>query len=86
MGEKIDTGGPAFAHGNPEQGGHPGMDLRDWFAGQALAGLGTWTPDARYTDRAGVCFNRAEWAYEQADAMLEARIITLSRNKETDND
>lgn len=30
-------GGLAFAHGNPEQGGDPGMTLRDWFAGQALA-------------------------------------------------
>jgi hypothetical protein len=29
-------GGPAFAHGNPEQGGDAGMSLRDYFAGEAL--------------------------------------------------
>lgn len=31
---EIEDGGPAFAHGNPEQGGDPGMSLRDWFASQ----------------------------------------------------
>lgn len=30
---------PAFPMGNPEQGGYDGMTLRDWFAGQTLAGL-----------------------------------------------
>ena len=29
----------AFAYGNPEQGGHPGMTLREYYAGQALAGI-----------------------------------------------
>lgn len=43
MGE-IKTGGPAFPHDNQELGdkhriAQPGMALRDWFAGQALAGL-----------------------------------------------
>ncbi len=38
MSERND-GGPAFGHGNPEQGGSSGMSLRDWFAGQALAGF-----------------------------------------------
>ena len=49
----------------------PGMSLRDWFAGQALAGLasaqdqsGAWTSDAQ---------SAAAWAYEIADAMLAAR-------------
>lgn len=78
MGEKIDNGGPAFPSGELDMDDcktayAPGMSLRDWFAGKALAGLGTWTPNARYTDRAGICFNRAEWAYEQADTMLEVR-------------
>lgn len=58
-----------------------GMSLRDWFAGQALAALGTWTPlpqvenlwcEAAYKAR-------ADLAYGQADAMLAAR------NKEADN-
>lgn len=45
-----------------------GMTLRDWFAGQALAGLcalDDWGHDA--------CSKRAVGAFEQADAMLKAR-------------
>ena len=60
-----DDGGPAF----PSQNGHyfePGMTLRDWFAGQALAGM---------LDRAyGIkCEIIAARSYEMADAMLAAR-------------
>lgn len=36
MAETVKDGGPAFAYGNHEQGGHSGMSLRDWLAGQAL--------------------------------------------------
>lgn len=48
----------------------PGMSLRDWFAGQALAGLlaqsnGSATGSHK---EAG-----ARWAYEMADAMLAER-------------
>lgn len=44
-----------------------GMSLRDWFAGQALAGM--LSSDGRPTgDQA-----KAEWAYDLADAMLKAR-------------
>jgi hypothetical protein len=63
------TGGPAFpteprssVHGKK----YDGMTLRDWFAGQALAGLlaqggsATWERDA-------------ENAYQAADAMIAAR-------------
>ena len=32
-------GGQAFPHGNPTHGGDAGMTLRQWYAGQALAGL-----------------------------------------------
>lgn len=32
MTEKKPDGGPAFAHGNPEQGGDPGMSLRQYAA------------------------------------------------------
>lgn len=55
-------GGPAFATGNPEQGGEAGMSLRDWFAGQALAGLAATEQD-----------KAPDYAYWLADKMLEER-------------
>lgn len=71
-------GGPAFPmpystdeHDNPCNStlAEHGMTLRDWFAGQMLVGMSTWSPD-------GITMNheaRAHWAYAQADAMLDAR-------------
>ena len=64
MTDKPRDGGPAFAHGNPEQGGDTGMSLRDYFAGQALA-----KSMSSYVDRD----NAAHDAYLAADAMLKAR-------------
>lgn len=74
---KPDDGGPAFPqpqgrdeHGFPyssrEIQGDGGMTLRDWFAGQALAGM---------LDRAyGIkCEIIAARSYEMADAMIAAR-------------
>ena len=69
-----DNGGPAFPQHmfTPYSGGggvwttKGGMTLRDWFAGQALAGMlarGTTNDDAEV----------AVEAYSLADAMLEAR-------------
>lgn len=60
---KIETGGPAFPcwEGNETEG----MTLRDYFAAKALANLYTHTENS--PDKA------AEWAYQVADAMLEAR-------------
>ena len=49
----TNTGGPAFP-----AGAHFGMTLRDYFAGQALAGSDTIS---------------AREAYDMADAMLAAR-------------
>lgn len=65
---------PAFPMGNPEQGGYDGMTLRDYFAGQALAGMGVFMPseNGHITGPVGAKL-RAEWAYMQADAMLKAR-------------
>lgn len=68
---------PAFPHDKivPEQAysslvipAHPGMTMRDWFAGQALAG----------TMASGRCISNApEWVpgycYDVADAMLAER-------------
>ena len=59
----------------------PGMTLRDWFAGQALIGIGTATvtpAKAPYyhnpsLDDDKVLHDRAIWAYRQADAMIKAR-------------
>jgi len=73
-----DDGGPAFPVSSAVQcsDGHHGMSLRDWFAGQALAGLQTTL--AEHFDH---CIGNIEAeskeltgiAYKVADAMLEAR-------------
>jgi hypothetical protein len=57
---------------------YPGMTLRDYFAGQALIGMGTWAPlnAAEWQERETVQQVRAQWAYEQADEMLLARSHT----------
>jgi hypothetical protein len=70
----INDGGPAFPsadsqHPNGDvEYGKPGMTLRDWFAGQALAGYfaNAHTPHQNATD----C---ADYMYRVADAMLKAR-------------
>ncbi len=65
-------GGPAFSYatGDPDHGGDiwPGMTLRDWFAGQALAGIMAnlnvdCIPDSRVYQA----------AYKHADGMLAKR-------------
>lgn len=70
-------GGPAFPYrhdgGDGSNTQYRGMSLRDWFAGQALAGMNaslTGT-DAWPTETGTKLMARA--AYLQADAMLEAR-------------
>ena len=71
--QRLDTGGPAFPNVYTRDGKPlPGMSMRDWFAGQALVGLlldfkrmgQTLTDEEHF----------AEAAYQQADAMLKARI------------
>jgi hypothetical protein len=77
MSEKQD-GGPAFpnppntknwdaVHGVYTQ--HGGMTLRDWFAGQALAGMCA-NADESYRPYEEL----AKRAYLQADAMIAARV------------
>lgn len=70
-----DNGGQAFPTGEHTNGGHDGMTLRDWFAGQALAGM--LAHSTRYRPRDGAPANWheaiAEEATQIADAMLRER-------------
>ena len=74
MSATINDGGPAFPyafeHNDGERGGFaPGMSLRDWFAGQALAGM---LANAERFEKWG--WNEyAPEAYVYADEMLKAR-------------
>lgn len=79
MSAPIDDGGPAFPvtcsnDGIPLAISYPseqvsGMTLRDWFAGQALAGyLASWN-DGAYSNS----HHAAKAAYAYADAMVAAR-------------
>lgn len=75
---KIEDGGPAFP--SPQCGDWSpeyGMSLRDWFAGQALAGMLSMPSDpesGNFHNNCGVPFiGTARYAYRMADAMLAAR-------------
>ena len=62
-------GGPAFPrNGQDHLDTQDGMSLRDWFAGQALAGMNS--ADRRWD---GGNKDMACAAYSQADAMIAAR-------------
>ena len=73
--KKKNDGGAAFPTMEFERVGeyvhsdivHPGMSLRDWFAGQALAGL---SANPTYDIPVETA---AKWSWEQADAMIKAR-------------
>ena len=72
-------GGPAFPsagtgreHG--ETARYRGMTLRDWFAGQALAGwLASYGPDTKHPFHSETLGDTAREAYVMADAMLKVR-------------
>jgi len=82
---KRNDGGPAFPEsgerGNAASG--EGMSLRDYFAIEALKGVGTWMPEYEANGKRVGAYKsicnpimqraRARWAYAQADAMLEER-------------
>ena len=81
MTEKND-GGPAFPRtqwtGSEKNAAHrdvAGLSMRDWFAGQALAGILPATDNE--SGRSAFTETEPSWiaqkAYELADAMLEAR-------------
>ena len=69
-------GGPAFPQSDlsnygigPSDVGNGGMSLRDWFAGQALAGIiAGWPANERISEA-----RAAEISYHAADAMIAAR-------------
>ena len=82
MVEKYKDGGPAFPVPKESDGGWEdtdcttwrhfhGMTLRDWFAGQAVAGIMGSSADA-VTKNEQATFIATE-AYLVADAMLKAR-------------
>ncbi len=65
------TGGQAFPHGDPTNGGDIGMTLRDHFAGQALTGL-CLLSSSDYS--AGPCNHSiVTRAYVLADQMIAER-------------
>jgi len=76
MSDKINTGGPAFPSGDGQWSGGTnhvyGMSLRDWFAGQAMAGLWANGHD-QVIELAGDFEQTASSCYQMADAMLAAR-------------
>ncbi|WP_173931365.1 hypothetical protein [Chelativorans sp. Marseille-P2723] len=77
---KINDGGPAFPaldfNRQPDPNASalfPGMSLRDWFAGQALAGIICKSPFVRVESFHEAFQASAMGAYEYADAMLAER-------------
>jgi len=73
----TNDGGPAFprphtvadANDNAFKMGCPGMTLRDYFAAKAMQGI------VSDPDLAMGTLQVAEWAYKQADSMMEARNV-----------
>ena len=77
--EKTDDGGPAFpfSYSHPDDPrqlvANRGISIRDYFAGQAMAAFITspaLSISVQSVEDRGHC---ADWAYDQADAMLKAR-------------
>jgi hypothetical protein len=69
---KIEDGGDAFPRQDDEwSSGARGMSLRDYFAGQALAGL-TANPEYEDLDVRKL----VSWSYDIADLMIQKREST----------
>lgn len=61
-----DDGGSAFPVApNIDGMFYEGMTLRQWYAGQALVGMGNWWPNIPGDYEA-----KAYWAFAMADAMI----------------
>lgn len=71
MSDLTYTGGPAFPyHKQREEDYCTGMELRDYFAAQALNGIMSRTDGRHPEDNHNKI---AEWCYGIADEMLKAR-------------
>lgn len=79
MTQQINDGGPAYPVNELDQhtGGvfaqHMGMPLRDWFAGQAMAGDCATGDGCSLSISDEGLLNAAKLYYRMADAMLIAR-------------
>ena len=78
MTDTPNEGGQAFPthpilYGSADQHLAQGMSLRDWFAGQALAGIAANCDASGINGWSGIYSDAAATAYAFADAMLEAR-------------
>jgi len=76
----INNNVPAFPGTREWHGGYYGMSLRDWFAGQALAGMLAYRRDDDFGDFIRES-HAAPAAYRYADAMLAAREQTPTRKE-----
>ena len=75
----LEQGGGAFPLAASEQNDAQfGMSLRDWFAGQALAGYFAY---AHAGHQNAACRETAEYIYGMADAMLAARATLQGETK-----
>lgn len=72
MGDRYESGtvfpGPSFTEGGHRKGHDMGLSRRDWFAGQALAGLAAHSGSYGFGNGPGELADRA---YAIADAMLK---------------
>ena len=79
--EKINDGGPAFPCVDAKGFVSEGMSLRDWLAGQALAGIGASDLEhsciwQRFSDEVPGPDGISELCYMMADAMLKEKDTT----------
>lgn len=72
--DKVNSGGPAFLCYEIEaEKQHFGLSLRDWFAGQVLAGLCAGFVNVIQQNRAQFVRDLIPTTLELADAMIKAR-------------
>ena len=79
--KEINDGGPAFPVAVDKLLVSEGMSLRDWFAGQALAGIGASDLERsciwqRFSDEVPSPDGISELCYMMADAMLKEKDTT----------